>query len=190
MRISIQEGFLSWMTSALQIRLDAVESRGGVKADLQVEGTENLEPRARQELYQVAQEALNNTLKHARARSVRVTLAYGEDATRLEVRDDGCGLQPQRIREALVDSGWLLAGSMYGWVIAATWLRPLTLPAPRIDAQSALGYALLPGVWTLLIARLMWGLGFAAMNIATQALATHTPEGAPDGPGDLKQHPA
>jgi hypothetical protein len=44
---------------------------------------------------------------------------------------------------------------------------------------STLGYATLSGVWALLIARLMWGLSFAAMNIATQALATAGP--APPG---------
>lgn len=56
---------------------------------------------------------------------------------------------PAGTTEALVDSGWLLAGSVYGWVIAATWLRPLTLPAPRIDAQAALGYSLLLACVTL-----------------------------------------
>ena len=45
---------------------------------------------------------------------------------------------------------------------------------------STLGYATLSGVWALLIARLMWGLSFAAMNIATQALATAEPTGAAD----------
>jgi hypothetical protein len=43
---------------------------------------------------------------------------------------------------------------------------------------STLGYATLSGVWALLVARLMWGLSFAEMNIATQALATAEPTGA------------
>ncbi len=79
------------LAGALQKRLDAVEARGGMKVDLQVEGTEALTPRVRQELYQVAQEALNNALKHARAQSVRVLLTFGEQDTRLEVHDDGIG---------------------------------------------------------------------------------------------------
>ncbi len=84
------------LSGALQIRLDAVESRGGMKADLQVEGTENIEPRARQELYQVAQEALNNALKHARAQSVHVRLSFRDGGTSLEVVDDGCGFEPEK----------------------------------------------------------------------------------------------
>ncbi|MDP3180057.1 MAG: GAF domain-containing sensor histidine kinase, partial [Spirochaetaceae bacterium] len=88
---ALDEGGLA---GALQIRLDAVESRGGVKADMQVEGTENIDLRTRQELYQVAQEALNNALKHARAQSVRISLNFRADGTSLEVSDDGCGFEP------------------------------------------------------------------------------------------------
>jgi two-component system sensor histidine kinase UhpB len=83
------------LTDALQMRLDAVEARGGLKVDLQVEGTENLKPRAQQELYQIAQEALNNALKHAHAQSVRILLDFRSGETRLEIGDDGCGFSPE-----------------------------------------------------------------------------------------------
>jgi PAS domain S-box-containing protein len=82
------------LADALQMRLDAVEARGGMKVDLQAEGEERLAPRVRQELYQVAQESLNNALKHARAQSVRIRLEYTVDGTRLDVSDDGCGFDP------------------------------------------------------------------------------------------------
>jgi signal transduction histidine kinase len=84
------------LAGALQIRLDAVESRGGLKVDLQVQGEESLKPLVRQELYQIAQEALNNALKHARAGSVQVRLDFQEGATRLEVSDDGKGFEPEQ----------------------------------------------------------------------------------------------
>ena len=51
---------------------------------------------------------------------------------------------------------------------------------------STLGYATLSGVWALLIARLMWGLSFAAMNIATQALATAEPTGSARRSGRMR----
>jgi len=51
--------------------------------------------------------------------------------------------------DALLDSGWLLAGSVYGWVMAVTLLRPLNLPSRPVDAQAALGYALLLACVTL-----------------------------------------
>jgi PAS domain S-box-containing protein len=82
------------LAGALQIRLDAVEARGGLNAELRVEGQERLSPFVRQELYQIAQEALNNALKHARAQKVRVLLDFQESGTRLEVSDDGSGFEP------------------------------------------------------------------------------------------------
>ena len=83
------------LAGALQVRLDAVEARGGLKVDLQVQGSERLTPLVRQELYQIAQEALNNALKHARAQAVRVLLDFRENGTRLEVSDDGSGFEPE-----------------------------------------------------------------------------------------------
>ena len=79
------------LADALQLRLDSVERRGGVRAELMVEGEDRLPAAIQAELHQVAQEALNNTLKHAHARAVRVHLHFGDDVTRLEVEDDGTG---------------------------------------------------------------------------------------------------
>jgi PAS domain S-box-containing protein len=79
------------LAGALQVRLDAVEARGGLSVDLRVEGSERLEPFVRQELYQIAQEALNNTLKHARAQAVQVLLDFRESGTLLEISDNGSG---------------------------------------------------------------------------------------------------
>jgi len=45
-------------------------------------------------LYRVAQEALNNTRKHARTDRVRVVLDRGSGSVRLEVRDWGRGFEP------------------------------------------------------------------------------------------------
>ena len=45
--------------------------------------------------FHIAQEALNNALKHARAQSVRILLDFPGSETRLEVSDDGCGFEPE-----------------------------------------------------------------------------------------------
>nr|MBI2904232.1 sensor histidine kinase [Chloroflexota bacterium] len=42
-------------------------------------------------LFRVAQEALNNVIKHSGAEHARVRLDYELDAVRLRVEDDGCG---------------------------------------------------------------------------------------------------
>jgi MFS family permease len=55
--------------------------------------------------------------------------------------------------------------------------RAACLAAALGAAASTLGYALFSGVVSLLFARLLWGLSFAALNIATQALATAQTDG-------------
>ena len=49
-------------------------------------------------LYRVAQEALNNVARHARATAVEVLSAATAGGCRLEVRDDGVGFDPQALR--------------------------------------------------------------------------------------------
>ncbi|WER45977.1 cache domain-containing protein [Cupriavidus sp. WKF15] len=49
-------------------------------------------------LYRIVQEALTNVERHAGARKVTVALAFDPDATRLTVRDDGCGFDVARMQ--------------------------------------------------------------------------------------------
>ncbi len=87
----------------------------------------------------------------------------------------------------LAEAGLLLAANRLVRIIGYGWVaRSYEQHGPRLaclgavggSVAASLGYALLPGVWWLLAARLAWGLSFAAMNIATQALATADPTGA------------
>jgi signal transduction histidine kinase len=48
-------------------------------------------------LYRVAQEALQNVAKHARARRVEVRLTLNRSGARLTVRDDGRGFDPAAV---------------------------------------------------------------------------------------------
>jgi signal transduction histidine kinase len=88
------------LVTALQQRLTAVEERVGLKTDFQAEVTTRLPPPLEEGLYHIAQEALNNTLKHARAGSVRVALIQRGPAIVLEVVDDGVGFQPAEAEQA------------------------------------------------------------------------------------------
>jgi signal transduction histidine kinase/putative methionine-R-sulfoxide reductase with GAF domain len=85
----------SGLAAALQGRLDSVETRAGIHAELHVEGKERLPHTIQEELYHVAREALNNVLKHAHAQHVRIHLQFQDDATCLQVADDGVGFDPQ-----------------------------------------------------------------------------------------------
>ena len=44
-------------------------------------------------LYHIAQEAVNNVIKHAKARNVDITLEDEDERLRLRIRDDGVGIQ-------------------------------------------------------------------------------------------------
>ncbi|MBI5567003.1 MAG: PAS domain S-box protein [Chloroflexi bacterium] len=80
------------LLGALQARLDSVEKRAGVEARFLIEGSlGSLPPMLEEGLFRIAQEALNNALKHAAARSVVVRLRGGDDGLTLEVADDGRG---------------------------------------------------------------------------------------------------
>ncbi|MBX3052177.1 MAG: PAS domain-containing protein [Caldilineaceae bacterium] len=79
------------LVTALQTRLDAVEERSGVGATLRVTGERRLPLALENELYRIAQEALTNVVKHARARQVNVSLRFDEAQVCLEIEDDGVG---------------------------------------------------------------------------------------------------
>lgn len=82
-----QEG----LVGALQRRLDAVEQRGGVEARLLVESSVDLCLPIAETLYRIAQEALNNALKHAGATNVVVVIRADREQAQIEVVDDGRG---------------------------------------------------------------------------------------------------
>jgi signal transduction histidine kinase len=65
----------------------------GLETQLHVAGETHLEPHAEGELYRIAQEALNNILKHAQAHHVTLSLyCVPEQGTVvLEIGDDGVG---------------------------------------------------------------------------------------------------
>jgi signal transduction histidine kinase len=85
-----QEG----LAAAIQARLDAVEGRVGLETNFVIEGKIVLPPQVEEGLYRIAQEALNNVLKHSSARSVTIALTQDEHMIHLEVADDGVGFDP------------------------------------------------------------------------------------------------
>jgi signal transduction histidine kinase len=87
------------LAAALQARLSAVEGRANLQTELIVEGVIDLPSRVEQALYRIAQEALNNALKHARSRCILVSLRRIESQVILEITDDGIGFDPAAVRE-------------------------------------------------------------------------------------------
>lgn len=67
--------------------------------------------------FRIAQEALTNVRRHARASEVRVVVTYGEDDVLIEVLDDGVGAADTRSGNGLV--GMRERASMYGGRVEA-----------------------------------------------------------------------
>jgi signal transduction histidine kinase len=79
------------LATALQTRLEAVEARSGLQTEFHSKGEKRLPLSIEEELYRIAQEALTNAVKHARADQVIVHLYADNDLFCLEVQDDGRG---------------------------------------------------------------------------------------------------
>jgi signal transduction histidine kinase len=90
-----QEG----LVGALELRLAAVEGRSDVRATLEADENLSLPPEVENALYYIAQEALNNALKHAAASVVSVRLTRSGAGIGLEVSDNGCGFDPRQVEE-------------------------------------------------------------------------------------------
>lgn len=103
-------------------------------------------------LFRVAQEALTNVRKHARASEVVVVLSEEDDGTLLVVQDDGIGFDPEELakhalpghlglrgmeQRAQVASGWFKIESKPGQGTAMScWLPPME----NVDPDDAAAY--------------------------------------------------
>ncbi|MBN1658132.1 MAG: GAF domain-containing protein [Anaerolineae bacterium] len=87
------------LAAAIQTRLEAVEVRVGLDTNFRYDGYGHLAPNVEDGLYRIAQEALNNALKHAQARTVSVQLQHEGHTATLEIADDGLGFDPAAVAE-------------------------------------------------------------------------------------------
>ena len=89
-----QEG----LVGVLRKQVDALETRHGLEAEARLCDEPDLPFASKQVLLRVAQEAMHNIVKHARASTVRVhlrrTRSNGSARLELVVRDDGVGFDP------------------------------------------------------------------------------------------------
>jgi signal transduction histidine kinase len=65
----------------------------------------------RDELYRIGREAIFNAYRHSRATNIETEIEYRPTELRIAVRDDGCGIDPQRLHQMLQCNGhWGLHG--------------------------------------------------------------------------------
>ncbi|NJN94428.1 MAG: PAS domain S-box protein [Anaerolineales bacterium] len=85
-----QEG----LVGALHRRLSTVEGRAQITARLVADELPRLSSPVETALYRIAQEALNNALKHAAATAITVSLQLEGEQVVLEIADNGIGFDP------------------------------------------------------------------------------------------------
>jgi signal transduction histidine kinase len=81
------------LAGALRKHVDLLRRLHGVPIELEAD-EDGAARRRDRELLRVAQEALQNAMRHAQAREVRVRLARRDGRVLLEVADDGAGFDP------------------------------------------------------------------------------------------------
>jgi PAS domain S-box-containing protein len=79
------------LIAALSRQAAALRARNEIEVSTELCDEPDLPLRVKEELYRVAQEALHNTAKHARANCVNLRMHSDIDGMRLEVCDDGVG---------------------------------------------------------------------------------------------------
>lgn len=86
------------MTTLLQQLIDAAQGRSKVEIALNVQGLCELPPDTKIAFYRIAQEALNNIIKHAHAEHAFISLRCLGDRVTLQVLDDGRGFDLTTIK--------------------------------------------------------------------------------------------
>jgi nitrate/nitrite-specific signal transduction histidine kinase len=72
-------------------------SRARLATEVRVSGERPLPAEVQVGLYRIAQEALNNVVKHAHAQRVEIVVDCGPAGVELSVTDDGIGFDPTRV---------------------------------------------------------------------------------------------
>ena len=90
------------LAAALEELADNTRSLEGVSCVLHADPEARVnDPLVAINLYRVAQEAINNAVKHSQGRHLRIDLACVDGNHRLAVSDDGIGLDPEHIEQGL-----------------------------------------------------------------------------------------
>jgi len=89
-----QEGLIA----ALRHRLISVEDRARIKSSLQTNLSERLPAQVEESIYQITREALNNIIKHAKAKNISIQIHQESESILVEISDDGVGFELDKAR--------------------------------------------------------------------------------------------
>jgi signal transduction histidine kinase len=79
--------------------LEKVEAQTGIITSYELEeGIEQLGPEPKTQIYRITQECINNTLKHANAKSIRIMIETSDDGFRYSFQDSGSGMELKNVK--------------------------------------------------------------------------------------------
>ena len=82
------------LARALRMAGDQLAAQSTASFDLEIEGSSrDVHPILRDEIYNIALEAMRNAFKHSGAHAIRAEISYA-DSLRVRIRDDGKGMDP------------------------------------------------------------------------------------------------
>ena len=100
----------SSLAQAFSTLFSEVTAGPGLRIRIFVQGKpRTLNPTIQEQLFLIGREAVMNALRHSQARKIEVEIQYLRDAVHVFVRDNGCGINPEAIRQD-GDSHWGLRG--------------------------------------------------------------------------------
>jgi signal transduction histidine kinase len=82
------------LAAGLRKHVEVLRRVHGADVGLELQGAPRVRPGVDEEIFRIAQEALHNALRHARAERLAVQLHENGDGLRLAVTDDGVGFDP------------------------------------------------------------------------------------------------
>lgn len=85
------------LAAALAATARQMTTGSGISAEIETLGQSRpLSGEVENNLFRIGQEALTNSVKHARAQHIHIELTFERDHLLLKVRDDGCGFDPHQ----------------------------------------------------------------------------------------------
>ncbi|MBN8876577.1 MAG: hypothetical protein E6Q24_13575 [Chitinophagaceae bacterium] len=91
---------------AIEYEMEMIQKAGTMKAIFQVQGSPyRLNKQKELILFRIVQEAFNNIIKHADAKTLKAAMTYFPDALKLEVSDDGKGVDLSPLNETAANFG-------------------------------------------------------------------------------------
>jgi signal transduction histidine kinase len=82
------------LVAAIEKQVNSTRARYGIAVDAQLPAEPDVPLAVKEAIYRVAQEALHNVVKHARASHVELVLDWNAERIRLHLHDNGLGFDP------------------------------------------------------------------------------------------------